>query len=465
MEKQRTKSRNQFSRRLLSYLLVLLSFSSLNARTLTAFDFRNLSFSVSSGQDLVTNSEIKFFVNIPYANPSEVEIYSSNETENVSFVSSRRIQSDETNEGTVVEIWYSFSKKGDYQLSPLTLRVQGEFRQIKFDPVSIKFNPKEQFPVIVIKFDDGKVLSSDRESLAQFKKDVQDFSIVAGEKIRFTVFFQYGVQLNSFNWDIPKDSIFVQTRTYDILEKKVTDNVRSEDLIPVSDFEWMPLLPGEIKFPSIRMAIFSFLGYRSEVEFPVFTIKVLEDKEEKIKVDDGLFKEAFMENSVNVEEKKKIEITKEDCEKIAELRIKERHSFIGFAKSRRVKFEQSLDLPANQPEFKIFYVYLALFFVICCIVLFVFFLRKKKAILNIFTILILLSSITLLIGTILNLNKEHAISKGCILYSIPEETAESKSDLMPGSYVQIKEKNGEWIYVHLGETGGWCKKDNFIIIK
>ena len=70
-----------------------------------------------------------------------------------------------------------------------------------------------------------------------------------------------------------------------------------------------------------------------------------------------------------------------------------------------------------------------------------------------------------MIGILRNINREHAVSMGCTLYSIPEINAESKSELLPGSYVQIKEKNGDWLYVNLGETGGWCKKDNFIIIK
>lgn len=466
MEKQRINSRTKSCRRLLIFLAVLsLCNFSLYARFITNSDVKNLYFSAAGGQELVTNTEIKFFVDIPYVSPSEVEIITPPDQENVTFTSSRRIQTDLTNEGTTVELWFSFSKKGNYQLPSVPLIIQGITREIKVRPVTIKFNPREQAPVLIVKFDNGTILTSDAESYAEFRKKTEDFSIVAGKKIRFTVFIQYGVQLTAFNWDIPKDSIFTQTKTYPIIETQVAESGSQDDLIPVSDFEWMPLVPGKMTFPLIKLTVTGFSGFRSEIRLPDFSVAILENTDEVIVHEDGFYQDAFTEVKTNIVVEEKEPITKEICREIAQLRIKERHSLISDAKAKRIKLEQKYDLPSTQDEFKIIYLYISIFLVAASLVLFIIFLRKKKLFFNIIFSTLLIVSLSYFIGIVMNANREHAVSMGCTLYSIPEVNAESKSELMPGSYVQIKEKNGDWLYVNLGETGGWCKKESFIIIK
>lgn len=466
MEEQRFYSRAKSFRRLLSVFLVLFIFNfSLSAKFITYNDIKNLSFSVAAGQDLVTNTEIKFFVDIPYVSPSEVEIETPLDTENVTFTSSRRIQSDLSNEGTVVELWFSFAKKGTYRLPSLLLKIQGIKREIEFKPVTIKFNPKEQAPVLIVKFDNGIVLSSEGESYSDFKNKVEQFSIVAGKRMGFTVYIQYGVQLISFNWDIPKDSIFTQTKTYAIIDNQIADTNAQDDLVPVCDFEWMPLVPGKMNFPSIKLTVTGYSGFKSDIHLPDFSVNILENTDETIVHEDGFFQDAFTEVKKVVAPVEVTPITKDVCLEIANLRIKERHSILNKAKQKRIQLEQSYDLPSTRDEFKFFYIYLALFFVVASIVLFILFLRKKKFFLNMISSTLLVISLSFFIGILRNINREHAVSMGCTLYSIPEINAESKSELLPGSYVQIKEKNGDWLYVNLGETGGWCKKDNFIIIK
>ena len=43
--------------------------------------------------------------------------------------------------------------------------------------------------------------------------------------------------------------------------------------------------------------------------------------------------------------------------------------------------------------------------------------------------------------------------------------AEAKAEMGAGNKVQITENAGKWYYIELGETGGWCKAENIIIIK
>ena len=74
-------------------------------------------------------------------------------------------------------------------------------------------------------------------------------------------------------------------------------------------------------------------------------------------------------------------------------------------------------------------------------------------------------SIVFMIYTIVQSSARHGISRGCKIYSIPEEKAEAKSEIPAGNRITITEESGNWIYVELGENGGWCVKDEVIEIK
>lgn len=463
MEKQRIKFGSKLSRGLLAFVLLSVFASSpLYAKFITNNDVAKLRFDPSSGQQLYTGTDIKFEVIIPGISSSDINVLAPEEMDNVTFRTLKRtdVFLDDDEEGAKIELWFSFSKKGTYELKPLSLKIQGFNRRIAFNPVVIKTNPKDQDPIILIKFQDGTVISSEFQN-----EPVKEITLYTGQKTKFTVLFQYGVQLVNFDWEIPKDSIFTQTKAYEITQLKYKEKNSVQEEIPVSDFEWTPLVAGDMAFPSISMVITSNNGYKGEVKLQPFTVKVLKSKESVKKNQNNLFEQAFVQDVIQEELDEKHILTITECEEIAGLRIKERKSLFGFGKIKRSKIEQSYGLPSDTNEFPVFYIWLSAFFLIVSIVLFVILFRKKKVMVNICIFTLIVLAVVSLSVCIVKSNTLHGISKGCKLYAIPDTVAESKSDLQPGSYVTIKEKSGQWYYVQLGENGGWCDINDIILIK
>ena len=141
----------------------------------------------------------------------------------------------ESGGGTKIEIWYQFTKTGTYKPKALTVKIKNSRRQLEFGTVTIGINPGEQLPLCVIKTPQG---------------NNKNLTVRAGEKLEFSLCLQYALQLTQFTWELPKDSLFVQTKTYEFTQIKQREKLVSNELIPVSDFEWTPLLPGEINFIS-----------------------------------------------------------------------------------------------------------------------------------------------------------------------------------------------------------------------
>ena len=464
MEKQRTKSGSKFSRRLLAAIVFVNFLNPLYAKILTNSDFAKLRFvpvqSNNDTSDFFTNTDIRFEVEVPYVRPGEIDISSPDDMDNVSFKTLKRTELDNENGGTKIEVWYSFSKKGSYNLQPLTVRVQGFKRTIAFAPISVKTNPKDQDPIMIIEFSDGKVATSENGfadiSLMEFK---------VGEKVTFDVLFQYGVQLISFNWNLPKDSIFTQTKEYEILETKYKDKSKLDEIVPVSSFEWIPLMEGPATFPVFSMTITSNNGYKGEIKVPAIQIQVGEKAIENTVRTVELFNQAFEVNEVEHIPEEEVIVTLEDCQELAELRINERYSFFGLKKSKRIEKELSLGLPADSSEFSVSWIYFSILFVVLSLGIFIFFLRKKRLFINIISTALFIFAVIGLSVSILESKKQHGVSCGGQLFSIPDSLSEAKTELKPGSYIEIKEFSGEWIYVLLGESGGWCKKEDIIQIK
>ncbi|MCQ2590282.1 MAG: hypothetical protein MJ179_07655 [Treponema sp.] len=465
MEKHRIKSGSEFSRRLLVLFFVFCFVTPVHAKFLTNKDFESIRFSSqksSDASDYYTNVDICFETVIPFVEPGEIEIFSPEDMDNVSFRTLKRTQwNDEEGEpGTKIEAWYSFSKKGTYTLTPLTVRVQGFKRNIQFNPVTIKLNPKAQDPIVIIRFADGKTATSE-DGFAL----LNDMEFTAGQKVSFEVLFQYGVQLINLHWDLPKDSIFTQTKAHEIIQTKYIEKANLDEIVPVSGFEWTPLVSGAATFPVVSLTLTSNNGYKGEVKIPSIPVTIGERKETGKQTEATLFDQAFEAAYIEEVKTEKPVVTALDCEELAELRIKERKSILGLGKTKRVEKETSLGLPSGTSEFKLLYIYASIFFLVLSLIFFALKLKKKSVITNIITTAIVILAASVLVVSIVASKKLHGISRGNQLYSIPDNLSEAKSELQPGSYVEIKESSGEWYYVLLGESGGWCKKDQIIVIK
>ena len=366
MEKQRIKSNTKSCRRLLISFLILFfaGKSGIFAQTLTSSMIRQLRISPVEGQDLCVNSEIKFEVVIPYTAPGKIEVSMPEEINDVTFKTLRKVEKDG---GTKIEMWFTFAKTGTYSLKPLVVSIKGSRKQISFDSVTIGINPKEQVPVCVIVTDKGQN---------------KNLSVTVGQPIRFKLCLKYASQLVQFSWDLPKDSLFKQETVYEFTEIKQRQKVVSEELIPVSDFEWTPLVPGLMHFPSFTISAIAYNGDKVSVKIPDIQVEVLEKKSNENAKVKNYFSDAFELDETEAVEEKNI-ISTEDCIKLAQLRSDERHSFFAKARKVRVNFEKELKLPYNQKEFKVVWVFVCIGALIICLLFLIYFIKKHRLGMNI----------------------------------------------------------------------------------
>lgn len=464
MEKQRIKSITKSGRRLLVFsIFLLLCSNSLFSHILTYAEVSALSILPAEGEKLYAKKDIKFEVLLPDTKANSVQIQPPNEIQNVSLKTLRKSEIYGENTSTKIEIWYNFEKKGDYQLPPITILLQGRKRVLRFSKVKISENPENMLPRMIIEFSDGTTVSSDDNAP---KKPV--LSAKVGEKISFTIYLQYATQLVQFNWEIPKDSIFNQTKTYEFTEIKYREKRITDELIPIADFEWTALASGIIPMPRMKLTATAYNGYRNNLLMPAFSIEFTQAKKtsEELNPDAMIFMDAFTAEKTDSKSTFS-QIKGETCEKLAQLRKDEHytpHKYFS-SKKQRIALEEELKLPSNQNEFNIAVFYFFLAATIIFILLFIFFLKKKKNTWTLITVVLITLSLTFLIYSSIKVSKKYAISKGATIYSIPETNASSISEIAPGNRIELLETVGDWYFVELGTISGWCNKYDVIKIQ
>lgn len=462
MEKQRIKSITEFSRRLLSFFFIL-SISSIVNLSAQQKNVQQDSFIISPSQDqnLYTQQDIKFEVLLPGTRPAQVQLKSPIKQQNVVFKSFRKIDDYETN-GTILELWLNFEKKGEYKLSPLSIAVKNKRKNIYFENITIKENPANLIPRIAVIFENGYEIFSDETNA-----DV-DFTYPTGKKLTFTVNLQYAVQLVQFNWDLPTDAILHQTKTYDITEVKYREKNYTEDLIPVASYEWTVLKSDRATLPKFHFTATGYNGHKYDLTTPNFSINfTAQDKIDSLFTqEDSTFDEAFQVSQTS-SNKKQIEITEAHCTMLAFLRNNEKKAVFNHSAlvKERQDYENYLNLPYGEKEFSnVSYFLSGLLIVIFIIFLIIVIMKKRIFAICIFSIL-LVASIVFNISTLVQKNKTYAISLGTSVKSIPDEKASSSQLVVAGARVQVTESADEWSYIELGNICGWCKSDSLIIIK
>ena len=453
MEKQRSKSGSKSFGRLLAVILggiVWLAAGSpgVYAQTLTSAMIQAIRLSPVENQDLYVNSDIKFEAQIPYTLPGQIDVSMPDEIANASFKTLRKVESEG---GTKIEIWYSFSREGTYIIPALTLKIKNSRRRISFDPVTVVLNPKDLRPSCVIVTDRGQNVP---------------LTVYTGQTIHFKVCLRHATQLFQFSWDIPKDSLFEQTKVYEFTQLTQREKVVSNELIPVSDFEWTPLVSGQMTFPQFKITAISYSGNREEVIVPPIMVTVL--KARGTKNDDGntLFNDAFDASYVEPDYIGTEAFTADDAVYLAQLRTKEKHSFLFLHKNRklRAQTEKERGLPYSQKEFALMWIYLAAVLVCGVIILFIIFVKRRNNAASVGLGIVLICSLSLFIYTLVLGTKKYGITTGSQVYSIPESNAGVKSELPCGNRVQIISQSGDWYFIRFGETEGWCLKDGIILI-
>ena len=468
MEEQRSIIRSESCRRLLIAFFLLLLSIPLFSQTLTLEKVRQLRIVPEENQNLYTKTDIKFFVTIPLVRPSQVQVISAEQKSDISFRTMRKRELyDNEDSGTILEIWYSFDKKGDYKLEPLSVMIQNRKRSIAFEKISITDDPAKMLPRIVIIFDKGPTVYSDESENENLSDPLMNIPL--GQKLSFTVYLQYATQLVKFNWNIPQNSIFTQTKEYEFTELKYRERVYSHDLIPVASFEWTGLKEGLEALPKFHVAASGYNGYRSELILPDLSINFTAASDNQIEnTENDIFSQAFFSEKEEGDNLSSSIFTLEDCQRLAELYSKERNSFFTYfaAKRQRINFEESCGMISEESKISTsFPLYVSLLIILLCILgIIISKIRKHKIRLLIF-ITILFFALAVFAYSHIKRSEQFGICTGCTIYSIPENTAAASSEIGAGNTVRILENTGNWLYVELGQSGGWCKAEKILIIK
>ena len=469
MEKQRSTSISKSCRRLLVFWLFasiftaeLFSQTNSSQSQLTAAEISKLLIVPSENQELFTKVDLKFEVLIPKVNASQIQVLSTPLPSDISFKTVRKLQDFENN-GTKIEIWYSFDKPGNYKLPALPVMIQNRRRNLQFQAVSVTDDPSKQVSRMVVIFENGtKVTSSDEARTKAL------FSAKIGKKVKFTVFIQYSTQLVQFNWDIPKDSIFTQTETFEITEVKYREKKYTHDLIPVAKFEWTGLKAGPQTMPKIKITATGYNGYRNELLLPEVLINFTEADLSTSDPYSAMFNSAFAEIKTDSSGKNTLIITEEDCIKLAKLYVQEENAILSFKKAReeRINFETQLGIPSTASgDNSILRLFGSLILLITFIIHLIVAVKRHHVIRTLIFGSVLLATLVSILFWIGLRTHSYGISKGASISSVPEASAEAVSEISPGNRVEIKEKAGKWYYIELGEIGGWCLKDTVILIK
>lgn len=455
MEKQSINTVSESCKRLLIFTAALFFCAGLFSQNLRAL--KNLKITPVEGQSLYAKQELKFEVVLPGISASSVQIQNPPEMKNVSFKTLRKTEIYTGSADTKIELWFTFEKRGTYNLDPLTIIVNGRGTTIGFEPVVIEDNPANMSSRIVVIFSNGTTCYSD--------DDLQDkviFDAVIGKKINYTIYLQYAVQLIQYSCDLPKNSIFKQTREYEITESKYREKSYSNELIPVASYEWAGLTAGKNKMPPIKLVATGYNGYRNSIIMPEFYINFISSEEKEIDNSNSLFVEAFNTNYIHSTLTDETVITDEDCKKLAALRRNEKDAFLNIfmARQDRKEFEESLGLPSGEDEFSKVGLYISVFILVILLILFCIFAKQKKSFAKIITTPFLVSAVVLIIFSLVQSSKEYAIFKNGKVLSVPEANAASSTEVTTGTRVRVLEETENWCYIEIGETGGWVERNN-----
>lgn len=472
MEKQRNKRNFKFSTGLLKTFFVC----SLLVAASVAFAQQRLTYNMilnltvnSVNQTNFSGTDSAFELKIPYTKSDVVQAQIPDLPNGVTFVSLRRSEySDENKEsGTKIELWLNFADAGTYRMKSLHVFINSRLYYIKFENdnrITIAENPRNILPQLVVSFDNGQELISQRRGRQQAKAN---FVAVAGKPMLFTIQLQYAVQIISYNWSVPKNALVRELEQFDITKGTLRSSEFSEEKIPVATFEWEPLYAGDLNLPELHIIATSYNGTRVELMLPETLITVVEDNSigRPQESAESYFGYAFAKKQTKPAVSVKTDLSLEDCQKLAALRYAERHSipFTKAYKNRRA-FEEAKGIyqGAMEPTYFVLWVSVILIFVFLGFDLIASFKRRLWGIL-LSSGLVVLFFVSMMISIVL-LSKTFAIYKTGNIRSVPEDTSKAVISIESGKRVQVEQKAGEWIFVRFGTNGGWVKSDNVIFI-
>ncbi len=415
-----------------------------------------------------TNKEAQFILQIPQILPSDVQTELPAFPDGVIFNSSKRGEYF-TEQGTIgaeIDIWFTFRKTGTIALPPLIIYVQGRRFAINFKTVEVYENPRTILPKMTLVFENGQVIGEDTTK-------IPTLTLEANKKARFTIYLQYAIQAQQFAWNIPKDSLFMETRRYEAEAANERSTEFSTKKIPVADFEWTPFMTGPASLPEIRMMATAYSGrsiYLSAPECAVTIVPAKKDVSANARSESGgdsVYAYAWTEDAADKKTEERKIVSPFDCAEIARLRSLERRAFLTVSKRRaaRLAAERAIGIQntENEPLLCILFILLGADGILLAAAMIFLALKKRFE-----AALIGIAAIGMIFISAIDANvilKRRGVIVGGEISPVPEESAMTKTAVSGGSRVLIKEEIQGWYYIVYNESGGWIKKENLAVIK
>jgi len=423
---------------------------------------RNLDVALSircEEERVFTQTEVPFVLELPHTPLSSFVFDIPELPAGVKYVSSAKsaatdLKGDST---TIVRFWFSFSDSGDYQIPPITAKVEDRTGAIPFEPVHVFENPALVQPTLSVSLVPGD-------------------EIRFGEKVTIDVYAQYCAQILDFSMKLPKDAILTELSR----DSLALDGSRHDEFTPektkIASFEFQPLAEKAFRLPDISIDAISYSGDRKRVSIADLPISISVSAPASDVSGTGtaggaesgnVFGEAFLPLRKNSSKPEFPEWSEEDLISLRAMRSLERKEILFFKEptSRRF-FEESHGLKDTEDEpseflFRAFVLlsFLALFGLLAMI----FFKKAKSAV---FFSVLFATFTVLSVRQNFFVSQKYAVSIGGYLSIVPEESAISKEkrSLPKGIRVKIVEDMGDWVYIECSETSGWTKSDSLLLI-
>ena len=471
MEKSRSTRKEQFGNRLLKIFKAALFFSFIvlqNGFAITPQEIRNL---VIRPEENVffTNQELKYVLEIPGVDLSDVQTQLQPMKDGVTCISSRRLDyfTNDDSTGARIEFWFTFRDTGTGEIPPLITKIKGYTYYLPFEKIQVYENPKTIAPRLVVEVNKNQVLYTQGENAKK-----QDYSITSQvtKPIDIFIYIQYTTQVKQFGYEIPKDSLFEEVEKFEIISGKKKLNDFSHEKVPVARFKWIPLKDGKYYLPNIRLIATAYSGRNLELSMPECTVTVtkLENvTQEEDQKKDLVFAYALSKHVEDEFFKSSVTSTFEDYKKITELRSKERHSFgpsFSVRKSR-IALEQSIGIAdsINETSVPLWTVLFILFILLTATSTLLFMCKKRVVSVIILCFAVCFAFLSLISGIFVM--EKHGVVSGGTISPVPEDSALSSTAVTAGTCVKIKEQTEKWYYIEYNENGGWIKKENILLVE
>ncbi len=472
MEKQRKIRSNKFFAGLLNLFALAIFFAAADNGFAQAQ--KRLTYSIIKELVVVPVNQINFSANdcafelkIPYVKSDLVQAQIPELPNGVTFVSLRRSEySDESKtSGTKIELWLNFAEAKTYRIRSLRVYINSKLYYIPFDPVVITENPRNILPRLILTFENGEELISERRGKTA---DVAKFTAVAGKPVKFRISLQYAVQIISYNWSVPKNALLRELEQFDIAKGTMRSSEFNDEKIPVASFEWEPLYSGNLSLPEVKIIATSYNGTRIELSLPSTLIKVAEGTvitKDAGKEGESYFGYAFTKRAVQEKTSQKNLVSENDCKRIAELRAQERYS-VPFTKSyyERKNFESEKGISGSSIEPTSFVCWFSFAVMLLFIILDIIFAVTKKLSGIIVSSGFVVVALVCVVISVTQFSRCYAVFKGGTISPVPEESVSTIASIESGKRVLVEQQAGEWVFVRYGSSGGWVKNKNIIFI-